>query len=379
MRSFGYAASGNFNDLPNPTRDAPVAAKEPVTDLGHSRTLPRLHADAAHAFNALYSRMAPVPFRIHGVDYEVHLQFDAGPPPHAQAYRFTLGHQTGALALDTQAQATLLGDARADRLPLGLRYLLLADALAAQVDVLEKALRMRFEWSPPDAALPDASVDGLHAAHFVLCSDGGRAICSGLVCFDDPAALLKLCAALADSPLRQKHPLEGLRIPLPFVVGRTRIRLQEVRSISPGDIVGIEDWTSSGAALTVVSELGGTSGRRLVGLAEGSRITLQHVKEATMTQDRSPPGALENSDAGNLPLDRLDALEVTLRFEVGDLSVSLGELRSVRAGHVFQLGQELNRSPVRIVAHGNVLGRGYLVAVGERLGVRVSEFAPSEV
>jgi type III secretion protein Q len=26
-----------------------------------------------------------------------------------------------------------------------------------------------------------------------------------------------------------------------------------------------------------------------------------------------------------------------------------------------------------------VLGRGYLVAVGDRLGVRVSEFAPGEV
>lgn len=357
-----------------------MAAKEPVTDLGQSRTLPRLHADAAQAFNILYGRMAPVPFRIHGVDYKAHWQFDAGPSPHAQAYRFTLGHHAGALALDTQAQATVLGDTRADRLPLDLRYLLLADALAAQIDVLEKALRMRFEWSPPDEPLPDASIDGPHAARFVLRSDGGCTICGGLVCFDDPAALLKLCAGLSDSPLRQKHPLEGLRIPLSFVVGRTRIRLQEVRSISPGDIVGIEDWTSSGAALTVVAELGGTSGRRLVGLAEGSRITLQHVKEATMTQDHSPAGALENDgDAGNLPLDRLDALEVTLRFEVGDLSVSLGELRSVRAGHVFQLGQELNRSPVRIMAHGNVLGKGYLVAVGERLGVRVSEFAPSEV
>jgi type III secretion protein Q len=70
---------------------------------------------------------------------------------------------------------------------------------------------------------------------------------------------------------------------------------------------------------------------------------------------------------------------VTLRFEVGDLAVSLGELRNLRPGHVFELAQPLNRSPVRILAHGNVLGKGYLVAVGDRLGVRVSEFAPSEI
>ena len=32
-----------------------------------------------------------------------------------------------------------------------------------------------------------------------------------------------------------------------------------------------------------------------------------------------------------------------------------------------------------IYGAGNVLGKGHLVAVGDRLGVRVSEFAPSEI
>ena len=93
----------------------------------------------------------------------------------------------------------------------------------------------------------------------------------------------------------------------------------------------------------------------------------------------TPPAAADTQDAAGLPIDRLDALEVTLRFEVGELQLSLGELKNIRAGHVFELGQPLNRSPVRILAHGNLLGKGYLVAVGDRLGVRVSEFAPSEM
>jgi type III secretion protein Q len=91
------------------------------------------------------------------------------------------------------------------------------------------------------------------------------------------------------------------------------------------------------------------------------------------TNAAAPAGDLQ--EAAGATLDRLDALEVQLRFEVGDLEVSLGELRHLRAGHVFELGQPLNRSSVRILAHGNVLGQGHLVAVGERLGVRVSEFA----
>ena len=93
----------------------------------------------------------------------------------------------------------------------------------------------------------------------------------------------------------------------------------------------------------------------------------------------SAPAGDASNDAAAPPIDRLDALEVSLRFEVGDLEVSLGELRNIRAGHVFELPQPLNRSVVRIVAHGNVLGRGHLVAVGEKLGVRVTEFTPNSL
>jgi type III secretion protein Q len=92
-----------------------------------------------------------------------------------------------------------------------------------------------------------------------------------------------------------------------------------------------------------------------------------------------PPPASDAQDAANAPIDRLDAMEVTLRFEVGNQQVSLGELRNLRAGHVFDLGKPLNRSEVRILAHGNLLGKGHLVAVGDRLGVRVSEFAPNDI
>ena len=171
----------------------------------------------------------------------------------------------------------------------------------------------------------------------------------------------------------------GLRIPLPFSLGSTQITLREVAGIRPGDIVSIEEWASSGSALLVTADLG-AAGRRLVGLAEGSRITLQQIKDTAMNRDTpdatAPP---DDGSAAPLPLDRLDGLEVNLRFEVGDLSLSLGELKGIRAGHVFDLAQPLNRSPVRILAHGNLLGKGHLVAVGDRLGVRVSEFAPREI
>jgi type III secretion protein Q len=78
-------------------------------------------------------------------------------------------------------------------------------------------------------------------------------------------------------------------------------------------------------------------------------------------------------------IDTLDALELRLRFEVGDVTATLAELRSVQEGHVFELSEPLNNGLVRILAHGNVLGQGYIVKVGERLGIRVTEFAGTQL
>lgn len=353
-----------------------VVSNDVVTELSRSPVLPRLDAVAARALNRLYGRVPPLALSLQGTDYELHWCLDGTTPAALHTYRFRFGTQTGHLGLDGPAQAMLLGERRAELLPRDLRYILLADALAPLANRLEEALRRRFEWAPLDAAEGPVAHDPQHAAHFRLAKAGDAWGCGGWVQFNEPGALGELLSALPPTAFVHRHSLEWLRVPLSFTVGSTGIRLHEVGSISKGDIIGIENWSSSGSALVVTAELGGPAGRHLVGWAEGSRITLQQLREPDMTQHTTATDAAEQQE-GQLPLDRLDALEVTLRFEVGELSVSLGELRGVCAGHVFELGQELNRSPVRILAHGNVLGKGYLVAVGDRLGVRVTEFAPS--
>jgi len=295
-------------------------------------------------------------------------------PPH-DVYRFKLGARTGVLGLDQPAQIALFGEPRLVSLPRDLRSILLADAVHEIVEALTHSTRLAFEWLPGDeAATPVVHADEQAVGFRVLAADAGW---RGFVRFDDAAALAELATppggpATPRDVSTAQDKFARLRFPLRWQIGATSIRLREVRSIRPGDLVGVEEWQSAGAAIVATAELGG---RRLVALAEGSRITIQQTRDSTM--NRPPETAPQ--DAANPTIDHLDALEVNLRFEVGDLSVSLGELRNLRAGHVFELGQPLNRSEVRIVAHGNLLGKGYLVAVGERLGVRVSEFAPGQI
>ena len=361
----------------------PAAAMPTVTELGEALALPRAAPASVHALNRLYSQTGPMALTLREQPHRLRFTHRDAPSPIAtDVFRFRLGAHVGTLGIDTLAAAWLFGERRSELLPRDLRYVLLADALHPIAEALERALRVRFEWSPPAAgeASAGAGADPSRAARFDVEGPDGAARLHGFVQFDDEAALDAVVSQLPRARPLPADTLEWLRVPVPFVIGRTRVSLRELGLIVPGDIIGIEEWASIGEALQVQADWGGTPGRVLLGVAEGSRITIQPPKDSDMNRDPSPsPAPGDDNEAANLPLDRLDSLEVSLRFEVGDLSLSLGELKNVRAGHVFELAQPLNRSPVRIVAHGNVLGKGHLVAVGDRLGVRVSEFAPSEI
>jgi type III secretion protein Q len=353
-----------------------------VTELGLAAPLPRLASPLAQALSQLYGRAAPLTFNLRGTVQRLQWAWARSASPMFESFRLRLGHHTGHVGIDTVALARLLGERQIELLPRELRCVLWAEALHALVEAVEAATRLRIEWVAQSDDEPLFEPDAQRAAGFVLHADGIETC--GFVHFDDDAAWQAVLPLLPPAPPRapitasQARVLDALHLPLPFTLGSTSITLREVRAVRPGDIVSIEDWQSSGPALRVSARAGGRGRLHFAGLAEGSRITVHSTGEQAMNRD-APMAAPPGDDAGQLPLDRLDALEVTLRFEVGDLALSLGELRSIRAGHVFELGAPLNRSPVRILAHGNVLGKGYLVAVGERLGVRVSEFAPSEL
>lgn len=70
----------------------------------------------------------------------------------------------------------------------------------------------------------------------------------------------------------------------------------------------------------------------------------------------------------------IDALEITLDFDLGEQQLTLGELSAVRPGQVFTLAQPAARR-VTIRANGARYAYGDLVQVGERVGVRVLSLA----
>jgi flagellar motor switch protein FliN len=66
-------------------------------------------------------------------------------------------------------------------------------------------------------------------------------------------------------------------------------------------------------------------------------------------------------------------IPVKLTFKVGETQMTFAELIDLQPGYIFEMDNDLEK-PVEIKANGKSVGKGELVKIGDRLGVRVLEF-----
>ncbi|WKB51723.1 type III secretion system cytoplasmic ring protein SctQ [Eleftheria terrae] len=152
---------------------------------------------------------------------------------------------------------------------------------------------------------------------------------------------------------------------------RGRLRLMErtlpcavLGSLAPGDIVLAR---AAGAAPAY---------RWITGVG----ITMQAEAELDLEQQtlrvaqppQLQPEPAPGGEADGLALDALHELQVPVAFEIDTARIGLGELASIRPGYVIELDAPLMEASVRLVCHGQTIGLGQLVAVGDQLGVRIT-------
>jgi type III secretion protein Q len=348
-----------------------------VRGLDEAEGLPRLDARTCHALNRLYGLAPEIDFTLRQKPVRVRLRYrDGQHQPAGSAYSFRLGTRRGFIRLDDMALAFLLDEPQGATLPHELRTILLADALQPLVERLASALGCAFEWLPDtDSPTPPA-----HVLCFTLHADGSPAL-RGSLGFDSAEEWPDTARLPAPASFPLPTALTTLPVPLRLDIGRVTLRLGELRSITRGDIVAIEPWRLQGAVLGVRVHLGRQTRPTFRAEVRGSTLTVLS-SDASWTMMKTTDASNSKPAAGDAldpPLESLEGLEVTLRFEAGQLQLPLRELGQVKPGHVFDLGQPLTQSVVRIVAHGSVVGKGQLVAIGEQLGVRVIEFAAGDV
>lgn len=188
--------------------------------------------------------------------------------------------------------------------------------------------------------------------------DGSHAV--GTLAQADAATWLALLATQPAQPVRvPQDSFLAVAVPLVARIARHALPPDVLRTLVPGDVIvpSRPDIDVDGTGW-----LRGPHG--LARVRYGRTGTVEFFSlESAMETEQLPDDA---------PVD-LDRIPVQLEFRLGSLALTLGQLRTLAAGSVFQL-DGMADGAVTIVAGGQRLGEGEPVDVAGRLGIRITRW-----
>ncbi|MXN76852.1 YscQ/HrcQ family type III secretion apparatus protein [Burkholderia sp. 4701] len=253
------------------------------------------------------------------------------------------------------------------------------------------------------AGLDDVTIGGLRAAN-AAALDAPRCVLSFALdgvpmrcaLLDAPTPWLDALAARVrgERPCDAAGLLARVRVPGRVRLGSRRLPLAVLRSLRPGDV--LLDLAPAALGAARAGPLHAWWGAR--------RATQWHatvlIEGTTMTMIDTPDTADDLDEpivAGDLPADspadspddspadlpdgdaperaNLGDIDLPVHVEIDTLSLSIAELAALRPGYVLELPLAARDVPVRLVAYGQAIGGGRLVAVGAHLGVRIDRMA----
>mgnify|MGYP002134939132 CR=1 FL=1 len=210
---------------------------------------------------------------------------------------------------------------------------------------------------PNIADLYLAADDGVHAIAGSLHLDGlGLLLVAGLVGKRPP-----LPGPLDDS----------LPVALRAEVGFTHLPASDAAAIAPGDVVLMDAFFATADRALWLSR-DGTAGVHVQWPAPSDATSpprLTVIQPWTETMPASP-------DTSPAETAALDSVPVRLSFDLGEVSLTLAQLRALQPGQTLDLGHPL-AGAVRIRANGALVGEGDLVEIDGQIGVSVRHLFPA--
>ncbi|MFA8393974.1 type III secretion system cytoplasmic ring protein SctQ [Burkholderia ubonensis] len=188
--------------------------------------------------------------------------------------------------------------------------------------------------------------------------------------------------------------LARVRLPGRVRLGSRRLPLAVLRSLRPGDV--LLDLAPAALGAARAGPLHAWWGARRATqwhatvLIEGTTMTMIETPDTADDLDEPivagdlPAGSPADSPADPPDDDALDVapepadlgdVDLPVHVEIDTLSLSIAELAALRPGYVLELPLAARDVPVRLVAYGQAIGGGRLVAVGAHLGVRIDRMA----
>lgn len=186
-------------------------------------------------------------------------------------------------------------------------------------------------------------------------------------------ALMWLDEQLPVHPASSRANLHSLPIPIRLVLGKSDITTSVLRKLALGDVV----WVQSARLTRTGVDTDCRIGARSVAAAtiQHRQLKLKHTQGLAMTLQPSPAEASAPPKPVGLESDRTQStrnLEVPVTFDAGEISLPLAQLERLQPGALLELPQDISDSTIQLRVGNNLIARGSLVAIGKRLGVRVT-------
>lgn len=179
----------------------------------------------------------------------------------------------------------------------------------------------------------------------------------------DSLGMMLMAGLAMEQPLASNALASGsLPVRLRAELGFTWLGVDALRRLAPGDVVLIEH-----AQLTSQGELWFGAGRW------GVRAQYDEGRLVVCTPFIPEGITMVDEDTGKQTgaFSALDRLLMRVAFDVGERTMTLGELQALHEGQVIELGQPLSTA-VSIRVNGALVGTGEMVEVDGRLGVSVT-------
>lgn len=151
----------------------------------------------------------------------------------------------------------------------------------------------------------------------------------------------------------------GIKVPIDFSIGKTKLSLSEIRSFESGDLVVFEESDLS-RFYWHLGEIG------LVLPEEDHPVYLNDIENIEdLAQDMIKPP--HNNDE-----DLLSSLPLELSAEFQKVLIPLKQVLDLKAGGVLPLGSVLD-SELILTAQGKPVAKGELVIIGNQFGMRITD------
>jgi type III secretion protein Q len=328
-------------------------------------TFRQLSRDQLGHFRHLGVSRREIQFTVADTDWSLRLQTNGRTVPERLSIRADWGGAQIVLRIDESTVASLAARFLNCEFAAGmadpLQTIVLEAAFAEMAGIFEDATRKRFSVLSLDQT---GEIPG-HCAGFGFSLDDGEFVCEGELWVDELGlGFLAAAVRLVDIEKRSMSTFDDLPVRLSLDVGWTDLSFATFRQLEKRDLILLDEcWIAPESRIFL------RAGRQ-VGLPteiEESRIVITGELGEIMYDDADDDQDDDNESENE---KTLDGIQMRVSFDLGQRSMTLGELRQLSPGYVFELGRPV-RSAVNIRANGKLIGEGELVDVDGQMAVSI--------